>query len=92
MKTVKKTKKNTKPAFVVDITECEDANDMLIEFGYTKQAAGLPITTDELEAIINEAIDFAEVCLTVNNVLFCEQKPKKLPWYKRAWNWLRGKK
>lgn len=89
MKTIKKTKKNFKPVFTVDITECETPNDMMIEFGYAKQQAGLPITNEELEAMIDEAVEVATICNEVKKLVVCEcYKPKKQPWYKRFWNLL----
>jgi len=88
MKTTKKTitKKTVKPVYTVDISNCEDANDILLAFANAKQKAGLPITDEELECLINEN----SVMIIVENV--CEVKKKKLPWYKLFWNWVTRKK
>jgi len=90
MKNKKMTKKNTfKPAYVVDITKCEDLFDMLLAFGKAKQQAGQPITNEELEAIIDDNSVFVTVVHECQ--CNCEAKPKKLPWYKRFWRWLTRK-
>lgn len=89
MKTTNKIKNiKVKPAYTVDLTKCEDAFDVLLAFAYTKQEAGYPLTTDELNAIIE---DNSTTIFIREFVCDCECEPKK-PWYKRFWNWLTRKK
>lgn len=57
-KTVKKTEKVKKPAFIVDLTNVETPNDIYVQFGLAKQRAGLAMTDDELIAIYTRAIEF----------------------------------
>lgn len=94
-------KKNTtkksikfKPAYTVNIANCEDATEVALEFALAKQNAGLHLTNENLEAIVNRAIDVAlESEPTVIFVNECECNcSKKKPWYKRFWNWLLGRK
>lgn len=85
MKTKKSTKKTFKPAYTVDITNCKDTFDVLVQFGLAKQKAGLPITDDELDAIIEDN-------LTIIFMREIYEEQKKLPWYKRLWKKLFGKK
>lgn len=88
-KTVKKNKKFT-PIYTVDITECDDVFDVRLQFAKAKQKAGLAISDDELNAIVNEAIcDFAEALLLVGELCDDIDEPKKQPWYKRFWNWIK---
>ena len=87
MKTKKSTKKTFEPAYTVDITNCEDPFDILVQFGLAKQKAGFPITDDELSAIIDD-----NSTLVVVREITMECECKKLPWYKRLWNKLFGKK
>ena len=86
-----KTKKFN-PAYIVDITNCENDREILCAFGIAKQKAGFAITDDELDAIVNEnsIITIIEnTPIVINNTCDCK---KKLPWYKRFWNWLTRKK
>lgn len=87
MKTQKKTIKKSavKPAYTVDITKCEDAYDMLVAFGETKQKAGYPITDEELDAII----DNNSYTVIIHDT--CAYEVEKKPWYKRFWNWITRK-
>ena len=57
-KTVNKTKKEKKPAFIVDLTNVETPNDIFVQFGLAKQRAGLSMTDAELTAIYERAIEF----------------------------------
>lgn len=88
MKNTKKTNKKVNPAFTVDISKCQDANDMLLAFAYAKQEAGLPITNEELDAIID---DNMIIVVLAKRICDCNCSKKK-PWYKRFWNWLTRKK
>lgn len=88
MKTQNKTKKSTfKPTYVVDITECENAQDMLVAFGNAKQKAGCPITDEELDAIIDDK----SVMIVLHDICAYEVKDEKKPWYRRLWNWITRK-
>ena len=49
--------KNIKPVYVVDITSCKNANDVIRMFAYEKVNAGLPITMLEYEVSIKSCID-----------------------------------
>ena len=51
MKTTKKTKKVTKPEFIVDMTTAETPLDVAYEFAEAKVRAGKPITQDEADII-----------------------------------------
>ena len=93
--TVKKTKAVKKPTFVVDISNANTVNDTVLAFAYAKQDAGLPITNDELVAIVIDAIDtfkddIVPTCTVV--VEKAKEVKKKLPWYKRFVKWLFRKK
>ena len=69
-KTTKKTKKVTKPAFIVDLTNVTTPSELYAAFGLAKQDAKLPITDDELMAIINVAVNTTiEVLLNEFNEL-----------------------
>jgi hypothetical protein len=83
----KNVKKIIKPAYIVDAINCESPFDLLVAFGEAKQNAGLPITKDELEAIIEANKEVIYIIDTVE--VRCERK--KLPWYKRFWRWLTKK-
>lgn len=55
-KSISKTKKKTPElAFVVNLTNAETPQEIYAEYGYAKQRAGLPITKDELTAIMFDA-------------------------------------
>ena len=82
-KTIKKnTKKAPKMDLILNCTNCETGYDVNNEYINAKVRAGRPITTAELETIENRNPQFEVIA-------FCECMPmKKLPWYKRFWNWL----
>lgn len=89
MKTQNKTKKSIfKPAYIVDITKCEDVQDTLIAFGNAKQKAGYPITDEELDAIIDDK----SAIIILHDICAYEVKDEKKSWYKRLWNWITRKK
>lgn len=85
MKAIKNTKKKFTPAYTVDITNCTDAFDVLVAFGLAKQSAGLAITDDELQAIVDEFGSTTIINECPVTVHVCECK-KHIPWYKRLWN------
>ena len=90
--TTKKTKKQTKPKYTVDLRGIETFNDIDVAFGLAKHKAGLPISNDELEAIVFDAYEMFGPKITIVDCN-CECPTiKKKPWYKRFWNWLFGKK
>lgn len=60
----KKTKKSTKPTCIVDLTNVETLTDVFAAFGIAKQKAGIPITEDELGAIIDKTIDLTEQAIS----------------------------
>lgn len=49
--------KNIKPTYIVDITSCQTANDVICEFAYAKVEAGLPITMLEYNVSMKSYID-----------------------------------
>ena len=108
MKTTKKTKKPVfKPMFVIDLTDGKDAEEMYEEILQNKYDNKLPMTTYEIgkfaEYKIVQALDsFIDDLFDGHNAVVidnCEFKAFdaikvtiKEPWYKRFWNWLRGRK
>ena len=108
MKTTKKTTKKFKPAFVVDLTECYDAEDVRQAFIEAKLNADIALSYNEvmklLEVKIEDAIlDFVDDlfdghnCVVVNEdgelvALDAIKATIKEPWYKRFWKWLTGRK
>lgn len=82
----KKTTKKVKPVYTVDLRDIETLSDIDLVFGVAKHDAHLPLTDNELKAIIEE---FG----TKITFVYCDSscKKKKLPWYKRFWNWIRRK-
>lgn len=90
------TKKAVKPAYIVDITKCKTVDDVKLAFAKTKFNAGVPLSGDNLMAIVFEGIELYQEMLNKelsNNLdIICEflaTEQPKLPWYKRAWNWLK---
>lgn len=94
------TNKSVKPAYVVNITECVDENDVRFEFIQSKVDNFGIIAKDDFEFVksfmsldmIQKAIDTFGVINTIvfsalHNTIENNTKQKK-PWYKRAWNWL----
>lgn len=67
MKAIKKTKKVTKPAFIVDMTKAETPLDVAYEFAEAKVRAGKPITQTEADTIekigFMTAADVVESCI-----------------------------
>ena len=81
-KTNKKVTKTVKPAFIVDLTNVETPDELYAAFGLAKQDANLPMTDDELVAIVNIAIN------TTLSVL--QDTFKKLPY--KEYNITNGEK
>ena len=97
------TKKQVKPVYTVDMTNCHDVNDLKMEFIFAKVNNGIAIKPEEFDFAtmytIQATIDtfdmanklaFAIFCAFSPNICKCEDKPKK-PWYKRLWNKLFGR-
>lgn len=88
-------KKTKKYAFVVNLVDVETPADLMARFADAKQAAGLPMNDAEYAGLIARTCELATPCITIYtcDCTDCICKPvKKLPWYKRLWNKLRGKK
>lgn len=99
MKTTKKTTKKFKPAFVVDLTECYDAEDVRQAFIEAKLNANIALSYNEvmklLEVKIEDAIlDFVEDlfdghnCVVINEdgelmALDAVKAEPKRPWWKK---------
>ena len=93
----KNTEKSTfKPAYVIDMTKCDNAFDLKVEIAMAKQNAGLAMTDADLEAVICKIVDICNEYpneVWIVNQCDCNCKyGKKLPWYKRFWRWLTGRK
>ena len=52
IKTTKKTKKVAKPAFIVNLTKADSATEVYAQFALAKQEAGLPISSEEFNAVM----------------------------------------
>ena len=95
------TKKSIKPAYTVDLSMCNDSDDLKMAMIFAKAEAKVPVSKDELEYmamriiktsfdlkdVVNRALDDVEDFLDILTK-DCEKKP----WYKRFWNWLTGRK
>ena len=57
-KVTKVSKKKFEPKFTVDLTNVQEPRDIYAKFGLAKHNAGLPMTDDELEAIIDKVADY----------------------------------
>ena len=91
---MKKTTKNTKPAYLVYVNDIETLSDINVAFGIAKQEAGLPISADEFDAITDFIVKTTVASLLPQTIFMqcinCETKVKKQPWYKRAWKKIKG--
>jgi len=86
----KTTKKKFKPAYVINMTNCETVQDLRIEIALCKHNAGLAMTDSDLRAIVEYAVEAAIEQMSPSICICnCEVKVKKLPWYKRFWNKLK---
>lgn len=95
---MKTSKKTFKPAYVVDMTKATTAEDLFLEFVVAKVNAGIAISGEELkhtiEHFVNDAVDKAMAvgAIISTALILADQepiKPKKLPWYKRFWRWIK---
>ena len=100
----KKNTKKVKPAFIVDLTNVEDSAEAMLAFANARFEAKVPLTQRDYDIIVAVAtrealyasVEIMEIlsiidmmaCHEVCNMIFCK---KKLPWYKRLWNWIRHK-
>lgn len=83
-------KKNKKYSYIVDLIDVDTPADLMARFADAKQRAGLPIRDDEFNGLIMRIMEISSPKIYVCGCMTCECK--KLPWYKRLWNKLRGKK
>ena len=83
----KKSKKTVKPELIINTVGCETSADVYDRYIDAKVRAGRAITEDELEF----TRDNADVFVDVYNIIECTCECKKLPWYKRFWNWITRK-
>lgn len=86
---MKNTKKTNKLLYTVDLTKCEDLFDVTLAYAHARHNAGLALSDEELDAIIEDAINKQPKIIICD--MHCEC-PKKQPWYKRLWNKIFGKK
>lgn len=84
----KNIKKEVKPAYIVDLTNCETLQDVEFAFACEKFEAGIPLTEGNLDAIIDKTIEVTTAHMPVITVCECKCVCKKTPWYKRVWNFL----
>mgnify|MGYP002522275610 CR=1 FL=1 len=84
-------KKIVKPEFIVDVMDVEDPFEVEVKFAEAKQKAGKPLTDRELDAIVTDRVEQNSYIMVVHETCDCK-KCKKLPWYKRFWNWITRKK
>jgi hypothetical protein len=88
---MKKTVKNTKPSYTVDLTKVKTLEDIDVAFGLAKQKAGLAISDEELSAIVFDAIKAFGPRITIVDCT-CPKAAKKPNIFKRFWNWMLGRK
>lgn len=80
----KTSKKQTKPSYIVDFDDIQTLEDIPMAFALGKHNAGLPLTDEELMAIVEWAANYIKPDITIINCT-C----RKAPWYKRFWRWLK---
>lgn len=83
---MKNTNKTKKYSYIVNCDDIEVLADIEPVWALAKHGAGLPITDDELTAIIVRAYELNGPKMTVQ-ICQCTRK-KATPWYKRVWNFL----
>lgn len=96
-------KKSFKPAYIVDITWCNDSYDTALAFAYEKQRAGQPLSNDNIDTICFATVDaFGDILNEAGliskvkgyiapageTICICE-KPKKDNIFKRFWKRLK---
>ena len=94
---MKKQIKTKKPEVIVNLTDAETPEDVRYSFIMAKARAGVAITEQDVDWLINVgAKAIAEVIIVERNKLYNQLvktfdkavNPKE-PWYKRFWNWLK---
>lgn len=78
---MKKNAKKVKYDYIVNVSDIKGLEDIDCVFALAKQNAGLPITDEELVAIVTRV---CEECVPKPTFVFCECEKK--PWYKRFWS------
>lgn len=90
----KNTKKTKSPDIIIDCVNFTTLNDLYNNYTYAKVCACKPITKEEFDNVIATEANKAGSIGFIAGALHapCDWcKPKKQPWYKRFWNWLRRK-
>lgn len=77
-------KKATKPELILNCTKCVTPEDVQEAYIDAKVNAGRTITDKELQFVK----DYAAPIIDIINIYEIDMREKKLPWYKRFWNWL----
>ena len=80
-------KKATEPELIINTANCVTPADVQEAYIDAKIHAGRKITSEELQFAKDHAAPIVDV-YNICEIHLCE---KKLPWYKRLWNWLRRK-
>ena len=94
---MKKTNKTFKPAYIVDMTDVKNADELALAFVIAKVNAGVAITGNELKNTIeyfaNQIADEAAntIAAVIASVAMFEAEKIKRPWYKRFWRWITRK-
>lgn len=84
----KKSKKTVNPELIINTIGCETSADVYDKYIDAKVRAGRAITKDELEFTRDNS---KSIFVDVYPVIECKCECKKLPWYKRFWNWITRK-
>lgn len=90
-KITNRTKKTVQPDILINTIGCETVNDIYDNYIQAKAEAKKPITPEDLDVVRNNAFMHGSPDVTVFVECNCNKIEKKLPWYKRFWNWLRRK-
>ena len=91
-KITKKTKKTVKPDIIMNLVGYETVNDLYDNYIQAKAVANIAITPEELDVVRNNAFMNGSSDIVVFVECGCNKPAKKLPWYKRFWNWITRKK
>lgn len=84
----KSLKKAQDYTYTVDLSEINKIEDIDAAFAIAKFNANLPLSKDDLKAIVDYVDDTATTNICICNICECKIK---LPWYKRFWRWITGK-
>lgn len=85
----KKSKKTVNPELIISTIGCETSADVYDKYIDAKVRAGRAITKDELEFTRENNVEVHVIYIPYKVSCTCECK--KLPWYKRFWNWITRK-